>query len=86
MFTAEDIANRIKSQPFVPVRIATSDGQSYDVYHPDLVMVGRRAIIVGTASAESPSHFDLVSRLAIIHITSLADLPTPAKHGGNGKH
>ena len=86
MFTAEDISNRIKSQPFVPVRIATSDGQSFDVFHPDLVMVGRRFIIVGTASTESPAHFDLVSRLAIIHITALEDLPAPAKHGGNGKH
>jgi hypothetical protein len=40
MFTAEDIRQRIKKQPFVPLRIVTNSGESYDVPHPDLVMVG----------------------------------------------
>ena len=86
MFTADDISSRIKLQPFIPVRIATSDGKSFDVHNPDLVMVGRRYVIVGTASTESPAHFDLVSRVAIMHITALEDLPMTASHGGNGKH
>ena len=85
MFTADDIYKRVKSQPFKPVRIATSDGQSFDVYHPDLVMVGRRYLLIGTPSAESPAHFDLETRVAVIHVTALEDLPTRSKGGGNGK-
>ena len=85
MFSADDIYQRIKGKPFVPVRIATSDGQSFDVFHPDLVIVGRRSVMVGTASTESPAHADLVTRLSIIHITSMEDLPVPAPPGSNGR-
>lgn len=84
MYTADDIYSRIKTQPFVPVRIATSDGQSFDVHHPDLVMVGRRFVLVGTANAESPAHADLVTRIAMIHVTALEDVPAASKHGGSG--
>src|SRR5947207_8221807 len=84
MFTAEDIRRRLRDRPFVPVRIVTSTGQAYDVYHPDLVMVTRRALIIGTASAEEPSVPDLVTRVAIFHVTELRDLPVPALPSGVG--
>ena len=86
MFTTEDIRKRLRDRPFVPVRIVTNTGQTYDVYHPDdaLVMVGRRALIIGTASAEDPSAFEQVTRVALFHITELRDLPMPALQSGNG--
>jgi hypothetical protein len=84
MFTADDIYKRIKTQPFIALRIATSDGQTFDVYHPDLVIVGRRSLTVGTPSIENPATFDQETRISILHITALHDLPAPSKHGGNG--
>jgi hypothetical protein len=84
MFTSDDIQTRVRRRPFVPLRIVTSSGQSYDIYHPDLVMVGRRYLIVGTASTENPSQFKLESRVAVLHVSDLQDLPTPALPGGNG--
>ena len=84
VFTADDIQARIREQPFVPMRIVTSTGQAYDIHHPDLVMVGRRALIVGTASAENPTQFEQVTRIAILHVTELRDLSLPAQPGGNG--
>jgi hypothetical protein len=85
MFTADDIYQRVKGQPFVPVRIATSDGRSFDVYHPDLILVARRFVMIGTPSRQSPAHADLVTRVAMIHITALDDLPVRSKGGENGK-
>jgi hypothetical protein len=84
MFTADDIQTRIRERPFVPVRIITSSGQAYDVYHPDLVMIGRRALLIGTASTENPSQFEQASRVAILHVSDLQDLPTPAPPSSNG--
>lgn len=75
MFTADDVQARIRERPFVPVRIVTSSGQAYDITHPDLVLVGRRALIIGTASNENPSQFEAASRVAILHITDMQDLP-----------
>lgn len=75
MFNADDIQARIKEQPFVPVRIVTSSGQMFNVYHPDLVMVGRRSLTIGTASTENPRQYELTTRVAVMHVTALQDLP-----------
>jgi hypothetical protein len=46
-------------------------------------MIGRRELMVGTASSQNPTHYEQLSRLAIMHITALEDLPAPATAGGN---
>jgi hypothetical protein len=85
LFTPEDIQARVRQRLFVPVRIVTSAGQSFDLYHPDLIMVGRRFLIIGAASNENPSQFDRTTQVAIVHVTALEDLPMPvAPSGGNG--
>ena len=84
MFTPDEIQSRLRERPFVPLRIVTSSGQAYDVYHPDLVLVGRRHLFIGTASNENPSQFDQSSRVAILHISDLQDPPSTASPGANG--
>jgi hypothetical protein len=85
MFTPEEIQARIRQQPFVPVRIVTSAGQTFDVRHPDLIMIGRRSLMIGTASPQNPSVYDQVTRVAILHVTTLEDLPTPSSPAGDGQ-
>jgi hypothetical protein len=84
MFSPEQIQARLLEKPFVPLRVFTSSGQSYDITHPDLVLVGRRSLIVGVASNDNPAHFEDVSRVALMHITDLQDLPTKPAQGMNG--
>ena len=83
IFTPDDVQARLRDRPFLPVRIVLTTGQSYDIYHPDLVLVGRRFLIVGTPSSENPSHADLVTRVALVHVSELRDLPitTPPTNG-----
>jgi hypothetical protein len=85
MFTADYIYERIQDRPFVPLRIATSSGESYDVYHPELVVVSERYLFVGRASSKNPKMFDGASHVALSHITALEDLPTKTRPGGNGE-
>lgn len=85
MFTPDELQARIKEQPFVPVRIITTTGQMFDIYHPDLIMIGRRSITVGTASTDNPRQYDHLTRIAILHITALQDLAVPSLPGGNGR-
>jgi hypothetical protein len=51
MFTPSQIKDRVRQQPFVPLRIVTSSGEAYEVRHPDLVWIGTRDIHVGMPSA-----------------------------------
>ena len=84
MFTADDIQARLHERPFVPVRVVTSSGQAYDVTHPDLIWVGRRSLFIGVASNENPTQFETASRVAIMHVTDLQDMPRPASADTNG--
>jgi hypothetical protein len=83
MFSPDDIQARIKQQPFVPVRIATTTGRVYDIPHPELVMVGRHFVIVGLPSKENPTQVEQVTQVALIHITELQNLAvsTPPHNG-----
>lgn len=78
MFNANDIYARVKKQPFEPLRIITSSGEHYDIYHPDLIMVGQRNVFIGTASKNNPTIYDKSTYLAILHITAMENLPVPA--------
>ena len=84
MFNAEYFLARLREQPFVPFRLITSSGQAYDVAHPDLVLVGKGRLIVGTASNDNPRFFETTSNVSMLHITDLQDLTLTAKPGSNG--
>jgi hypothetical protein len=78
MFTAEIIQSRLRQAPFLPLRIIISSGQTFDVYHPDLVLIGQRDMIIGMASKRNPAVYERVTRVPLMHITALEDLPTPS--------
>jgi hypothetical protein len=85
VFTSQDIRNRVSQQPFVPFRIVTSSGETYEVHHPELIMVGKRDLSVGRASTDDPAVYEQVYRVAIMHVTALHDLPARTPQSGNGQ-
>lgn len=83
MFRVEDLVARFREQPFRPVRLIASEGLKYDVYHPDLVMIGERDLIIGLPSKTKPMVYQRVIRVALIHLVGIEDLPetTPSTNG-----
>jgi hypothetical protein len=55
MFSADDIQARLRERPFRPLRIVASEGQRCDIHHPDLVLVGRRDLMIGFADPANPT-------------------------------
>ena len=43
----DDLLNAVSKRPFEPFRVQVSDGTVYDIRHPELVMVGFGAVIIG---------------------------------------
>jgi hypothetical protein len=82
MFSPDEVQGRLRERPFTPLRIVTTTGQTYDIYHPDLVLVARRFLVVGMPSAENASQAEQVTRVALLHVTELRDLPAPAAPPG----
>jgi hypothetical protein len=84
MFTAEDIQARLRGQRFTPLRIVTTTGETYDIHHPDLVMTGRRFLMIGLPTSDNPTVAEQVTRLALVHVAELRDLHSSAPPA-NGK-
>lgn len=78
MFSAEDIQARLRGLPFTPVRIVTTTGDAYDIHHPDLVLTGRRFLIIGVPTSDNPTVAEQVTRVAMVHVVELRDLPNAA--------
>jgi hypothetical protein len=75
MFTAADLEKRCKKVPFMPFRIVTSSGESYDILHPEFLMIGKRLISVGIATDANARIFDDLDVLSVLHITAIEVLP-----------
>ena len=71
----EELWEKLHKQPFEPFRIHLTDGTSYEILHPELVMGGRRAAIVGVSRAgrELPL-YDRHTTVALVHIVRLEPL------------
>jgi hypothetical protein len=84
MYTTAEIRARLRERPFVPFQIVTNSGQSFDVKHPESVQVGDRSLIIGLASIDDPAQFKTASRVAMIHVIDLRDLPDSAPSETDG--
>jgi hypothetical protein len=66
----EAIQEHLRQQPFEPFRIFVSDGASYDVCHPEMMLVSRRKIIIAL-----PKPGEEVARTVVycdpLHITRI---------------
>jgi len=84
MYRYTDIQERLRQKPFRPFRIIASEELRYDIYHPDLVLVGVRDLMIGTPSSESETAYDRVTRVALVHVVALEDLPQTSTSSTNG--
>ena len=65
----EDILELLRARPFRPFRISLSDGQRFEVRHPELAMVGRNQVVIGVADAAGPEGtFERTVNCALLHV------------------
>jgi hypothetical protein len=80
----DDLQARIRQQPFVPFRMVLSEGTAYEIRHPELFMLGKRAAVIGVASNPEQTSFDSSILVDLLHIVRLEPVDT-AKATGNGQ-
>jgi hypothetical protein len=87
MFRPQDLAAELRKRPFEPFRIHTTEGVSYDVRHPEWVMVSpSRVMIFVPMTGETLPIFERYDSIALIHITRLEPLPASVPSGpGDGQ-
>jgi hypothetical protein len=83
---SEDLLSALRKRPFEPFRIQVSDGTNYDVRHPELVMVGLGAVIVGVpAPGQDKPIYERTETINLNHVVKLLPLPSQTAAKGNGQ-
>lgn len=78
----EGLNQLVRHLPFEPFRVHVSDGTTYDVKHPEQIMVGKRACHVGIGP-KGRGPFQRIAIVANVHIARLEPLNgTHRKHRG----
>lgn len=75
--TVQTFREMLARRPFQPVRLILSSGAAYEVRHPEMAMLTRTSILIGTDLAEDgvPAEFKIVS---LLHVTAIEPLTTQA--------
>ncbi len=66
----QELQDTLKKTPFEPFRIRLSDGQSYDVRHPEFAGLTRHSLYVGV----SPDEDDAPERMVqcdLLHVVTI---------------
>lgn len=75
----DDLLQVLRQRPFRPFRIHLTDGTTYEVRHPELVLVGRTtAMVFSPAEDAPPPAFDHYETVALLHITHLVPVESAA--------
>jgi hypothetical protein len=75
MITAMQLRERMNEIPFRPFRITLSDGRAFNIPNHDVALVKRNSIEIGI-DLDSRSFAQKYVECAILHITSIEDIPT----------
>ncbi len=71
----DDVLQLLRARPFQPFRISLSDGQEYEVRHPEMAMVLRSTVLVGIPGPRGPDGpIERVVTCALMHITRMQPL------------
>jgi hypothetical protein len=81
---AEEVRATLKQQPFEVFRLVMTDGASYEIRHPDLLLVGRRTLVVGLVGDAAQEYFERSVKVDLAHVVHLEPIGTQAsgKTGG----
>jgi hypothetical protein len=77
MMAPQDLESELHKKPFLPFRIVTTTGKTYDITERDvpMILVGKRTVIIGFRVAETDANFDRYEVVSLVHIVRLEPLP-----------
>jgi hypothetical protein len=75
MMTPQHITALLERTPFVPFRIHLTNGQTFDVKHPDFVWVFRSRLELAVPSTDEQKIMDRAEHISLLHITRIEELP-----------
>jgi len=76
--TREELQSRARRQPFEPFRVILTTGATYDVRHPDLIMVGHRSAVIGVTKKPDGTFYENTIQVDLFHVVGVEGIATPS--------
>ncbi len=83
----EELIEAVHAEPFRPFRLYLSDGRTFDIRHPEMLMVSRHTAIVGVhgdgGAEKAGQAYPQIDRFAwvdLLHVTGIEQL-SPLQRG-----
>lgn len=70
----EELTELLRKRPFVPLRIHMTDGETYDIRHPDVVLVLRQRVDIGLRPDPATGVLERVEHCSLLHIVRVEEL------------
>lgn len=83
--TPNEIQADLRKRPFEPFRLEVSDGTHYDIYHPDLCMVGLGSVTIGVTPDPAATLYAHTVKVDCRHIVKQIPLAPLTPPGANGQ-
>lgn len=80
--THDELRDAARRQPFEPFRVILTTGATYDIRHPDLIMIGRRSAIIGVAGEVKATAYERTIKVDLRHVVGIEDLPLSPSSSG----
>jgi hypothetical protein len=71
----EELVARIRTQPFIPLRLHLTDGTRYDIRHPDNIIVLRQRVDIGVPADRESGIMDRVEHFSLLHVVRVEEVP-----------
>lgn len=74
--TATNFRDLLRQKPFRPFRLVMSSGEAYEVRHPEMALVLKNDILIGTdvADDDMPAEFRICP---LLHVATIEPMLTP---------
>jgi hypothetical protein len=82
----EELAAALHRRPFIPFRLTMTEGNSYEVRHPEVCMAGRRSAVIGLAPSGPDLLFERSVMVDLLHIVKLEPLEAAPSSNANGSN
>jgi hypothetical protein len=78
----QELRDALRRRPFTPLRLYVSGGETFDIHHPELCVVGIHSAFLGFAApGQAEPAYDRHTLVDLNHIIRLEPLTAPAPAG-----
>ena len=81
--THEELLQYAQRKSFEPFRLLLTTGETFDIRHPELIMVGRRSAIIGVTNEPNVTAYERTIKVDLLHVVGIEELPVspPSSNG-----